>query len=171
MAHVVTTASAAVITAITGTAVGVQAAASTSAAATGDAATAGPRSSGRICIDRGGESGADRRSRCEDEVVAVAPDNRRTQGAQHAPGGPVEVEPPEAEYQQESAAGQHEQVDVDAVALVGRGLHRDRRGQHRLTEHDHGEQPAPLGDVLRVKGCHLRSFRPDRNQQLRDRYG
>ena len=49
---------------------------------------------------------------------------------------------------------------------VERLLHPDRRGEHRLAEHDDREQAVPLGDVPRVPRRAFGRLRPHRHERL-----
>ncbi len=76
-----------------------------------------------------------------------------------------EVDPPGREADQQPAAGDRQQFPQRPV-LVQRRLDGDGRGRDRLTEHDQGEQPVALGDVLGVPGGAPAALRVHRHAQL-----
>src|SRR5207247_10575740 len=79
--------------------------------------------------------------------------------------GPLEIEPPEREDDEEAPGDDRKQADR-ARARLGGGADGDRGREDGLPERDEGEETVALGDVLRVPGRGRRALRPRRYPQL-----
>ncbi len=136
-------------------------------------------------VDGDDETGPHRRRCAEHEVVPVAPRERAAAPGVGRLSRPldetlrrhVEVHPPHCE-QGEQAADDDRRDVLEVGVEVERGLHADRRSEHRFAEHDDREQPVSLGDVPRVPGrppgrlCPCRHGELERDQhEVRDEAG
>jgi len=119
----------------------------------------------RCLIDGDRNACADRGDRCEHEVVAIPPNERGRHRGKYLVAGAIEVEPPGAVHDQETARDDRcERHHTRA----GRALDGVRRGEDRFTERDDRKEAVALGDVVRVPRGRRLALGPSRHRELGD---